>query len=585
MPLLHSAFGGQATDRLREEFKRPMTKLINLKIQTKVFISFALVLVVSASLGLFALARLAQMNAMTEQLRDRWLPSTGYVGEFLTGANEYRTYESGHVSEVKRDLMLERERFAQNLVERLQATRNRYENFEFSNQEREAYDRYTKAWDGYVTATRKVFELSRQDKKDEASAVFLNESRNAFREMKKQAEDLVRVTIAAGQAVGDASSAIYSVTWKMIVGALVLALLLCSVAGLFLVSSISRPIKALCETMRLLAKGRLDVTVAGTGRRDEIGQMATAVQVFKEGLESARDMQAAQAAEQEAKELRAVRVEDLIRQFETQTVAVLGGVTSAARQLDDTAQSMSAVADLTMRQSTASAAAAEQTSANVQTVASATEEMTATLHSISQQVSKSSTVATSAVAEASQTNDTVRGLSDAAQRIGEVIGLIQTIAEQTNLLALNATIEAARAGEAGKGFAVVASEVKSLANQTARATEDITTQVAGMREATGGAVNAIQGIGKTISSIHEIATSIAGAVEEQNAVTHEIARNVQQAAQGTQEVSANLSEVSQAATQTGAAAGQVLGAAKELGKQAITLREEIERFLSGIRAA
>ncbi|UEM22572.1 methyl-accepting chemotaxis protein [Skermanella mucosa] len=562
-----------------------MNTLTNFKIQTKVFISFGLVLAVSAGLGLFALVRLADMNAITEQLRDRWLPSTGYVGEFLTGANEYRTYESGHVSEVNIDLMLERERFAQALVERIEATRRKYEEFDISGREGEVYEQYLAAWSRYVQATKTVFQLSREGRKEEASKVFLNDSRNAFRDMKKHAEELVRVTIASGQSVGDISSAIYGMTWKLIVAAMVAALVLCSLAGLFLVASISRPIRALSETMGQLAKGRLDTSVTGTGRRDEIGRMASAVQVFKDGLVTAKELQAGQAAEQVAKEQRAARIEDLIGQFERQAVAVLGGVTAAADQLDDTAQGMTAVADRTLRQSTASAAAAEQTSANVQTVASATEEMTSTLQSISRQVSQSSMVATSAVEEAGQTNETVRGLSDAAQRIGEVIGLIQTIAEQTNLLALNATIEAARAGEAGKGFAVVASEVKSLANQTARATEDITTQVAAMREATGGAVGAIQGIGKTISSIHEIATSIAGAVEEQNAATFEIARNVQQAARGTQEVSANLSEVSQAAAQTGAAATQVLGAAKELGKQATTLRREIEQFLSGIRAA
>ncbi|EWY40002.1 methyl-accepting chemotaxis protein [Skermanella stibiiresistens SB22] len=562
-----------------------MTALTNLKIQTKVFLSFGLVLLVSAGLGLFALSRLTEMNAMTEQLRDRWLPSTGHVGELLTGANEYRTYESGHVSEVNVDLMLERERFAQNLANRLADTREQYEDFDRSEHEREIYGRYMTAWNSYVGATKTVFDLSRQGKKDEASAVFLNDSRNAFREMKKQAEELVRVTISSGQAVGDASSALYSTTWKLIIAAMVVALVLCAAAGLFLSTSISRPIRALCGTMGALAKGQLATTVQGTERHDEIGQMAAAVQVFKDGLVTAKELEAAQAAEQAAKQVRATRVEDMIRQFERQTVAVLGGVTTAANQLNDTAQGMTAVADATLRQSAASAVAAEQTSANVQTVASATEEMTSTLNSISRQVTESSMVATSAVREAGQTNETVQGLSDAAQRIGEVIGLIQTIAEQTNLLALNATIEAARAGEAGKGFAVVASEVKSLANQTARATEDITTQVVAMREATGGAVGAIQGISRTISSIHEIATSIAGAVEEQNAATHEIARNVQQAAQGTQEVSANLTEVSQAASQTGTAAAQVLGAAKELSGQANTLRDEIERFLSGIRAA
>ena len=211
--------------------------------------------------------------------------------------------------------------------------------------------------------------------------------------------------------------------------------------------------------------------------------------------------------------------------------------------------------------------------------------MTSSLREISRQVSRSTGIAGQAVEQAGRTNGTVRGLAEAAGRIGEVVGLIQSIASQTNLLALNATIEAARAGEAGKGFAVVASEVKTLATQTARATEEISAQIAAMQAVTSGAVADIQGIGGTIGEMNEITTTIAAAVEEQSAATAEISRSVGQAAAGTSEVSGNVVQVTEAAAQTGAAATQVLGASGELARQAERLRAEVERFLSGIRAA
>ncbi|HEX9791060.1 MAG TPA: PAS domain-containing methyl-accepting chemotaxis protein, partial [Kiloniellales bacterium] len=260
-------------------------------------------------------------------------------------------------------------------------------------------------------------------------------------------------------------------------------------------------------------------------------------------------------------------------------------VSSSSQELQSTAQSMASTAEETSRQSEAVAAASEEATTNVQTVASAAEEMSKSIEEIGQQVERSSSIASRAVSEADRTNVTVEGLAEAAQKIGEVVELISNIASQTNLLALNATIEAARAGDAGKGFAVVASEVKSLANQTAKATEDIAAQISGMQEATKGTVDAIKGIGKTISEISEIASGIASAVEEQSAATQEISRAVQEAASGTQEVSTNITSVNSAAVETGKSAGDVLSAAQELAKQGDVLRAEISKFLNDDKAA
>ncbi len=259
---------------------------------------------------------------------------------------------------------------------------------------------------------------------------------------------------------------------------------------------------------------------------------------------------------------------------------VVNLVSSAASELQSTAESMTGTAERSAQQSQAVAAASEEATTNVQTVAAAAEQMAKSVQEISGQVSQSSSIADRAVGEAEKTNNTVEGLAGAAQKIGEVVELISDIASQTNLLALNATIEAARAGDAGKGFAVVASEVKSLANQTAKATEEISAQINSMQEATSGTVDAIKGISTTIQEISEIASAIASAVEEQGAATQEIARNVQEAATGTQEVSSNISQVNEAASETGQSAGEVLDAAKELAKHGETLRSEIDAFVN-----
>ncbi|WP_374384370.1 methyl-accepting chemotaxis protein [Dongia sp.] len=348
---------------------------------------------------------------------------------------------------------------------------------------------------------------------------------------------------------------------------------------------ISKPLSLSIDNLNRLSQGDLTIDITGGNRADEIGDIARALQVFKDTATAAEALRAEQAEEQRAKERRQGVIDGLIRTFDDTMSAELTQLTSASTELQATAQSMSSTAEETSRQATAVAAASEQASANVQTVAAAADELSASVAEISRQVEQSTQIAGKAVADAERTDAAVRILAEAAQKIGAVVGLINEIASQTNLLALNATIEAARAGEAGKGFAVVASEVKNLATQTAKATDDISAQISGMQASTEEAVSAIKGISNIIGQMSEITTTIASAVQEQGAATQEIARNVQQAAQGTQDVSTNIGGVTQAAGETGAASSQVLGTASTLSRQADTLRQSVSQFLDGVRTA
>jgi methyl-accepting chemotaxis protein len=349
---------------------------------------------------------------------------------------------------------------------------------------------------------------------------------------------------------------------------------------------VAKPIGAMTDAMTMLAKGDLTVEVPGTSRRDEIGEMAHSVQVFKDNaVEAERLRRERRETEARAEAEKRKAMNELADRFSADVGAVVEAVTAASTQLETTAQSMSAVAEQTSQQSGAVASAAQQSAANVQTVSSATEELSSSSQEIGSQVSSSAKIARSAVDEIASANKQVLGLAEAAEKIGSVIDLIQDIAAQTNLLALNATIEAARAGDAGKGFAVVAQEVKSLAMQTAKATGEIGEHIVRVQGETKEAVTAIGSIGKTISRIDEIAAAIASAVEEQIAATGEISRNVQQAANGTQEMTQNIVGVSDGAQQTGSAATQMLTAVGNLSKQGATLREKVDRFLADVRAA
>ena len=328
---------------------------------------------------------------------------------------------------------------------------------------------------------------------------------------------------------------------------------------------VENPIKAITQAMNELAGGKLDTEIPSFGEKTEVGEMAAAVQVFKENAIEVDRMTAARETE-ERQNRRRLRSEVLAlnNALEEEVEKAVERVKERASTVENSARSATDLSQSAHAQASAVASAAEEATINVQTVASAAEELSSSITEISSQVGRSSQIAQQATDEADKTNAQIQGLAEAAQKIGEVVNLITDIAEQTNLLALNATIEAARAGDAGKGFAVVASEVKNLANQTAKATEEIGAQIGDIQSATQDSVHAIEGITKTISDINEIASSVAAAVEQQGVATQEIARNVEQAAAGTQEVSSNIIQVTDVAGQSGEAASQQLEAAEQV---------------------
>ena len=408
---------------------------------------------------------------------------------------------------------------------------------------------------------------------DKLSAVILGQ----IGEIRAGQDTLMRDTIAATE---DQIAAMESrIVWLSL-----LAILLGMAAAWVIGRGISGPVKAMTAAMEKLAEGDLETEVPARGNQDEIGAMAAAVQVFKDNAIRVRALEA-EAEEQkrkaEAERLAAMR--KMADEFELTVGHIVERVAAAVSELQASSGQMAATAQETSSRATSVASAAEEASSSVQTVAAATEELAASINEIGKQVAHSAEVAEQAKQQAGDARETIRELSENAARIGEIVSLINAIASQTNLLALNATIEAARAGDAGKGFAVVASEVKNLAKQTSRATEEITAQILAVQEGTKAVVGAVERITGVIADVSEIASTVAAAVQEQNAATSEIARNVEQAATGTQDVSANIQTVESAAQETGAAAAEINSAATELSQQAEYLRNEVGRFLGGER--
>ena len=427
-----------------------------------------------------------------------------------------------------------------------------------------------------------------------------------FAAAKAEAENLLKLQDREARRSFTSANTEFWIALGTVSGFILIALLTALMLSRKTIGAITGPANQLIATMGSIAQGNFNNTIE-VRQLDEIGTALNHLKAMQaklgfdravrrqeakqreieeaEKLERARKDAEAQAEQARKAEECARKLDALIQDFDKSVSATLETLSSASTELQSTAQAMSSTAEETSNQSTAVSTAAEQMSSNVQTVAAAGEELSASITEISRQVTRSMEITRDAVGKAVGTNEQIKKLASSAQRIGDVVSLISDIASQTNLLALNATIEAARAGEAGKGFAVVASEVKSLSQQTAKATEEISAQIGEIQAETTGAVEAISTITAIIDQINEITATVASAVEEQGASTQEIASNVQEAAKGTQEVTSNITGVTQAAGETGAATSQVLSSSSDLARQGERLREEVSRFLAGIRAA
>jgi methyl-accepting chemotaxis protein len=560
--------------------------LQSVSIRTKLIVAFTILTVFVVGLGMLGLAATQKLRDQTVAIETNWLPSVKTLSEINTLTARSSGLLLRHTQATDPTLLASIDKDIANFDKTLNEKTKLYETLISSPEEKALYETLSRASESFRGVRDEVLSISRRGDKAQAYSLYETSGLAPRRAVSGTLEKLVALNNDGAGAAEAQGKAVFEETRMLILIAIGIAVALSVLSGVVIVLGVTRGIRSVVEPMQSLIAGDLAVTIPHQGAKTEIGKIADAVQVFKDGLIQMKALESETAqARLAAEEQRKIGMRQMAQDFEQAVGGIIGLVSASATELQATAGAMSAMAGQTSAQSGAVAAAAEEAASNVNTVAAAAEELGSSVQEIGRQVDGSASLAQRAVNEADQTAVLVQELSAAAARVGDVVGLISSIAGQTNLLALNATIEAARAGAAGRGFAVVASEVKALAEQTAKATDEISGQIARIQASTGQAVSAIGSIATRIQEISGVTTSIAAAVEEQGAATQEIVRNVSQAAMGTGAVTSNIAGVAGAAEETGTAASQVLGAASELSRQSEHLAAQVNRFLATVRAA
>ncbi|MGI4799978.1 MAG: methyl-accepting chemotaxis protein [Janthinobacterium lividum] len=555
-----------------------------LNIRSKLFMSFGAIYLIMIGIGGFAVERIQRVDHAAAELRDHWLPNAELLGRLSRSTERVRLNEALWVLAETDEERAANLRITAEQIQDSEKLLQSYRSLATPGEERRLTDAIGNAWTAYVEQHRQFLNLQGSGQ-TEAAASFIRHAREQMQTLRQAITAAVDFDHTEATLSANKGEAVAADTRLAII--VVVALMLLPSIGIviWLDRNTSKRIVRLVGVLRGLMEKKYEYEIPCIVRSDEIGELARGIVDVHRNLVENDRLAAAQEAEQAGKQARAVRLETLTQDFEAKVSELVASLSSAAGALQGTARSMSGTADETTREVAAVSVAAEQASINVQMVAAAAEQLASSIFEISRQVTQSARVTARAVEDAQRTDAIVHELAEGAQKIGKIVRLISDIAEQTNLLALNATIEAARAGDAGKGFAVVASEVKTLASQTAKATEEISSQIGQIQAATGQAVEAISGIASTVGEVSQIATAIAAAVEQQGAATREIARNVQQAASGTQQVTGSIGTVSDAASRTGASSSDVLGAAEGVSRQASEMSERVQRFVAEVKAA
>jgi methyl-accepting chemotaxis protein len=558
--------------------------LTRLSIGTKLFAIVSFLFFVIASIGGFSFLQMRSINTAAQDIQTQWLPSVRWIGEMRVQSARFRAVLRDHL--IVSDA--ERADVDKNLAARkadFEKAAKAYQPLISSSAERELADQLEKQWQNFASASADVQSLA--NKGDVAAAKDINAKKvvPVGRAMDATLAKLVELNDKGAEVAGQSAEATYLSAIRLMAVLLAGTVILGLGAAIYMVRDISRGIGSILEPMGQLTSGELSVEIPHQGETTEIGRIANALQIFKDALIAKKASDDAANADSAFKAARADRISTATGDFETMIGELVDSLASASTELEASATTLTKTSDVTMSLSNSAATASHTVTQNIQAVAAATEEITSSVNEIGRQVHESSRVADNAVSQARKTDESIAKLSLAADRIYDVVKLITEVAEQTNLLALNATIEAARAGEAGRGFAVVASEVKALATQTAKATGEISAQIADMQSATADTVAAIREISSTITQVSEVSSAIAAAVEQQGAATQEIARNVQQSAQLSTQVASEVTEVNRGSSETSSASGQVLSAAQSLARESDHLKNEVEKFLNTVRAA